>query len=146
REQGHQRNESAVAAAIKPHAFRIDSKLFLQKLYRVHVVSQVFAAHVPINSGAPVAPITGAATIIDIEHHKAALHQKMIEHEFAVVVAPPAMHVLQITGAVYKQYRGAAGLVIGRDVQPSPNRRAVSCFETNEAWINPILSEEFRRG
>ena len=44
--------------------------LFHQIIHRIDVIGQIFAAHVPINSGAPIAPITRAAAIIDIQHDK----------------------------------------------------------------------------
>ena len=79
----HQRDESAIAAAVKADPLRD----------RRHVATPAISPHPPDRrdpcrpcddrSGAPVAAIAGRAAIIDVNHNKTVLHQEVMEHVFA---------------------------------------------------------------
>src|SRR5713101_3612266 len=67
-----------------------------------------------------------------------------MKHVFVIVRAPPAMHVLQIAGAVNEQYRGPAAFVIRWQVDAAIDSCAVARFETDDRRIDPVVREEFR--
>src|SRR5690606_1240142 len=94
-EQGHQGDEAAGGAAVDADAPGVDAELSGQVAGAVNVVVQVFAAYMAVDGGAPVAAIAGAASVVDIEHGVAVVHQQVVEHILAVVAAPPLVHVLQ---------------------------------------------------
>src|ERR1051326_2975965 len=96
-----------------------------------------------IDSGAPITAVTGATAIIDIEHDKAALHQQMMKHVFAIVGTPPAMHGLQVTCAMHEDYRGPATLVILRNINAAIDSRAITRFEAGDRRIDPVVSKKF---
>src|SRR2546430_9046241 len=51
-------------------------------LFRSDLVVQILPAHVAIDRDAPVAPLPGAATIIEIEHGVALGGEQLVEHVF----------------------------------------------------------------
>src|SRR5262245_2062932 len=58
-EHRHQRDEAAIAAAVKAHVFGVDAVLRHQIFHGVNMIAQILAAHVPIDSRTPVATVTG---------------------------------------------------------------------------------------
>src|SRR5512138_3499519 len=68
REQRHERDESAVAAAIDADALGVDPVFLLEILRSIDVVLQVAPSHPPVDGGPPVAAISGGAAIVDVEH------------------------------------------------------------------------------
>ncbi len=111
-EHRHQSNEPAVAAAIKADLLRVHALRRHQVSRRIHDVVQVLAAHVLVDRGAPVAPISGRAAVIHVDHGEAALHQQVMEHVLAVVIRPPAVDVLQIARAVHEDHARTAAAEI----------------------------------
>src|SRR5207253_2200092 len=68
---------------------------------------------------------------------------EMMKHIFAIVLTPPAVHVLQVAGAVYKDDRWPAALPIRRPVDASIHNCAIARFEAGNRRIDPVVSEEF---
>src|SRR6266536_3886205 len=99
-----------------------------------------------IDSRAPVASITGAATIVDIEHDEAAFHQQVMKHVFAIVLTPPTVDVLQVTGAMNEDHRGPTALPVGRGIDASIDGRAIAGFETGDRRVDPVVSEKLGNG
>src|ERR1051326_7727771 len=96
----------------------------------------------PVNSGAPIAAITRAAKVIDIKDGETFFHQQVMKHVLAKILTPPAMHILQVTGAVNEDDCRSATIPIGRCVNASINGSAVAGFETDDWWIDPFVSKE----
>src|SRR5262249_37241918 len=147
-EHGHQRDESAVAAAIYAHALRVNAVLGHQIFHGVYVIAQILAAHVPVDRRAPIAPVARRGPVIDVHYDEAAFHQQVVEHVFAVITAPPLMDVLQITRAMNEERGGAALLPFRGLVETSWDLHAVARFERDYRRIDPVVSEELvsRRG
>src|SRR5437867_12496050 len=61
RKQRHQCNKAAVAAAVKSDSSWVDAILLNEVVDGVNVIGQVFAAHAPINTGTPIAPVASRA-------------------------------------------------------------------------------------
>src|SRR5207245_2666681 len=80
REHRHQRDESAVAAAVDPDARRIDPHLPREPASAVHLVVEVRAAHVSVDRRAPGAPVSCAAAVVQVEHGVAPGREQMVEH------------------------------------------------------------------
>ena len=72
-EEGHERDEAAVAAAVDADAFGVDAVLGDEPLRGIDVVVEIDAAHVPVDGGAPVAAIAGRGAVVDVEDQIAAL-------------------------------------------------------------------------
>ena len=79
REHGHQGDESAVAAAVDTDLLRIHTLRGNQPFRGIHFIGQVHAAHMAVDGGAPVAPITFGGPVIDFHHHVAVFHQEVME-------------------------------------------------------------------
>src|SRR5215813_38699 len=67
-----------------------------------------------------------------------------MKHVLAVIRTPPAMHILEIAGAMDGEHCRPTTLPIRRNVHSSIHRCPVASLETDDAWIDPIVSEELR--
>src|SRR5439155_16331191 len=99
------RDEAAIAATVDSDPPRIDILFVFQPARRVDLIVEVLAAHVTIDCGAPVATVAARSAVIDVEHEIAARHQHVMEHVLAEIARPPAVNILQISGAVYEDDR-----------------------------------------
>ena len=45
--------------------------------HRVHLIVEIFAAHVPVNTCTPIASVASRAAIVDIENRVALFHQQV---------------------------------------------------------------------
>src|SRR5215510_9122917 len=92
----------------------------------VDVIGKILPSHVTIDTGAPIASIAGATAIIDVEHHVTALHQQMMEHVLTIVLTPPAMHILQIAGAMDKHYCWTTAFPVRRYIDSAVHGGAIA--------------------
>ncbi len=99
-----------------------------------------------VDRGAPIAAIARRSAIIHICDQIAALHQELMEHVFARVVGPHAIHVLQIARAVHEQHRRPALAIIRRLVNVRPQHRAIARSKRDDRRVQPRILPELGRG
>ena len=146
-EHGHQGEKAAVTATPKADFRRVGAVAGHQVMGGVGEIVEVLAAHMPVDRGSPVAPIAGRAAVIDIDDDEAALHQQVIEQVLAVIVgAPPAVHVLQVPGAVDKHHAGSALAKVGGLEQARRHLDSVARGECDNWHIEPRVGGEIGRG
>ncbi len=90
----HQSNEAAIRAAIDADAPGIHAITRGQKTRPVHLIAEVFAAHVPVDGRAPVAAISFAGAKINVEYGISVVGEEVVKHELPRVGTPPAVYVL----------------------------------------------------
>ena len=75
-EHRHQGDEAAVAAAVEADLLGVGAMLRDGVFGGVHDIVEIFAAHVLVDGGAPVAAVAGGAAVIHVEDEIAALLRK----------------------------------------------------------------------
>src|SRR5262245_34061630 len=140
----HQSYEATITAPIKPDSFWIDAMLLHEVVHSIDMITKIFSTHVTIDSGSPVSPVTGTATVINVQHEESTFHQQVIKHVLAIVVTPPTMHVLQITRAMNEENGRATTFPRRRHVHSAVDGCPITRFETDDTRIDPIVREKFR--
>ena len=96
-EHRHQGDKPTIASAIDPNALWIHAEPVHEVLRAVDLILKVLVAHVPVDGGPPIAAITRAAAVIDVEYNVAVIGEVIVEHVFPIITTPPLMNVLKIT-------------------------------------------------
>jgi hypothetical protein len=143
REHRHQRDEATIAAAVDTDALRVDLLNVGQIFRAVHDIIQIFAAHVTVNRGSPIAAIARAGTVVGIEHDIPVGRQQVVEHVFTEVAGPVLVRVLGVTRAVDEHHRRRIGIALRashfRGEQPRVDLDAIARFVSNQLRIDPLV-------
>ena len=115
REERHQRNEAAVAAAIDADAPGIHLLRLDQICRTIDDVVEIVSAHPAIDRRAPVASVARTGAIVRIENDVTPRRQQVMEHVLAVVGRPEPVRVLQVAGAVHEDHRRRLRIALGAD-------------------------------
>ncbi len=139
--EGHKRDEAAIAPAVDPDPLGIYSELGLQVARSVDVILQVAAAHVAVDRRTPVAPVTGRATVVDVQNDVALARQQVVEHVLPRIARPPLMDVMQVAGAMNENHSRAIRLSpdVGRTVDPGRHADAVRGGNANDLRFDPVV-------
>ena len=112
--------------------------VLLDKIFRsVDLVAEIFSSHVAIDRRAPVAPVARTAAVVHVENRVTLLHQKVMEHVFAEILRPPAMHVLQVAGAVHEDHSGLGRVRLRRNIEPGGYCDAIARGDLDQFRFGP---------
>ena len=107
----------------------------------VHDVFEILAAHVAVDRRPPVAPVSAARAVIDVEHDVSARREQVVEHVFPEVARPVLVRVLRVAGAVHEDNAGVRRIAaradhLGRE-QTRVDVHAVPRLERRHLRIDP---------
>ncbi len=98
--------------------------LFLDQVFcSVDWSLRSFTTHMAIDAGAPIAPIAGAAAVVNVEHCVALVGQGVVEHIFPEVAAPPFVRILQVAGSMHKDHGRFGRMRISGPIETGVHRR-----------------------
>src|SRR4029079_7346429 len=88
REEGHQRDETAVTAAIDPEPLRIDVVSAVQVTGCVYLVLKIAPAHVAVDRRPPVAAVAVRSSVIEVDDGVTLGRQELVEHVLPGILRP----------------------------------------------------------